>query len=245
MSFSVKEWLRSSISPQQFRKIRKTYRNALSLLYADDLNRLALIQSTDKWNFHWYTQHYQKHFSDRKYDKLNILEIGIGGYDRPEDGGDSLRMWNAYFHNATIHGMDIYDKSAHASKRIKIHRGSQVDEAFLENLVKEIGPLDIIIDDGSHINEHVITTFKLMFKHLKDGGIYAIEDTQTSYWENFGGDYHNLDKPGTMLNFFKSITDCLNVADYDKSRTEFDNKITSMHFYHNLIFIYKGDNSKM
>ena len=229
-------------------RLRSYYRKLASVIYSDDLNKLALINSTDKWGGHWYTQHYQAHFEKIRFDKMNVLEIGIGGYDRPQDGGDSLRMWKYFFSNSIIHGVDIHDKEAHAEKRIKIYRGSQVDEAFLNGIVDKVGKMDIIIDDGSHINEHVIATFKIMFKHLKDGGIYVVEDTQTSYWDNYGGDYYNLQNPKTMMNYFKTVVDDLNFADYrspSHPEAKFGNQITSMHFYHNLIVIYKGDNSKM
>jgi len=48
---------------------------------------------------------------------VNILEIGVGGYDNPNYGGNSLRMWKRYFYR---------------------------------------GKIDVIIDDGSHINQDVI-----------------------------------------------------------------------------------------
>lgn len=179
---------------------------------------------------------------------MNVMEIGIGGYDHPTNGGDSLRMWRSFFPNSIIHGVDIHDKEQHAERRIKIYRGSQVDEAFLNGIVNKVGSMDIIVDDGSHMNEHVIETFKIMFKHLKDGGIYVVEDTVTSYWPRFGGDPVNLQNPNTMMNYFKALADELNSGDWWKPENAplaFGNKITSMHFYHGLIIIYKGDNSTM
>ena len=117
----------------------------------------------------------------------------------------------------------------------------------MNEVINEIGDLDIIIDDGSHINEHVIKTFNLLFPKLKDGGIYVIEDTQTSYWDDFGGDSQDLDNSKTLMNFFKSLTDTLNNKEFiipGYKQSYFDKKIISMHFYHNLIFIYKGDNNE-
>jgi hypothetical protein len=67
--------------------------------------------------------------------------------------------------------MDIYDKSPQEESRIKIFKGSQVDYPFLDSALAEMGDLDIIIDDGSHINEHVINTFKYLFPKLKSGGM--------------------------------------------------------------------------
>jgi demethylmacrocin O-methyltransferase len=57
-----------------------------------------------------------------------------------------------------------------------------VDLPFLDSVLAEHGAPELIIDDGSHINEHIITTFKHLFPRLKEGGYYVIEDTQTSYW---------------------------------------------------------------
>lgn len=87
-------------------------------------------------------------------------------------------MWKAYF--------DIYDKTYHDEKRIKTFRGSQTDAAFLKRVAEEIGTIDIIVDDGSHYNDHVITTFKILFPLLSPRGIYVVEDIQTSYWPGEG-----------------------------------------------------------
>ena len=73
-----------------------------------------------------------------------------------------------------------------------------------------MGGVDIVIDDGSHVNEHVIKSFRTLFPFLTEGGIYAIEDTQTSYWPKFGGDSYDLNKENTTMSFLKSLTDGLN-----------------------------------
>lgn len=219
----------------------------LKIRHTFNLNKLGLMFNTDKAVGHYYLPHYQHHFWPYKFKTINLLEIGVGGYERPDYGGHSLRMWKSYFPFGKIFSLDIHDKSELQENRIKIFQGSQVDASFLEKVVHEIGDLDIIIDDGSHINEHVIETFKLLFPKLKDGGIYVIEDTQTSYWQDFGGDSQDLKNPKTMMNFFKGLTDCLNNKEFvipGYKQSYFDKKIISMHFYHNLIFIYKGDNDE-
>jgi hypothetical protein len=197
---------------------------------------------------------------------MKILEIGIGGYDDPKSGGESLRMWKNYFPNSMIYGIDIVDKKALEEDRIKIFTGSQDDEFFLNKVVTEAGELDIIIDDGSHINEHVIKSFNILFPALKEGGIYVVEDTHTSYlpslgqkWSNFGsGDLYlelwtkfggslDLNDPKTMMNFFKKLVDCLNHEEFlnpGYSPSYFDKHIVAMHFYHDLVMIYKGNNNQ-
>ncbi len=220
-------------------------------LFRKDLAKLALMFGSDKEGIHHYTQHYQRHFAPWRTKNLKVLEIGIGGYNDPKKGGESLRMWKAYFPNAQIYGIDITDKRCHEEARIKTFKGSQVDEAFLAQVVAEIGAIDIVIDDGSHLCSHVIDTFKFLFPRMKDQGIYVIEDTQTSYWEKVGGvDWggsKQLDAPHTSMNFFKSLLDCLNHDEFtmeEYTPTYYDKNIIGMHMYHNLVFIDKGPNNE-
>jgi len=237
----IKKYLKKRLSLSNLLNDFKTFGLGINL------NRLGKIYGTDKFGSHFYTTHYMTHLRRFKYKKIRLLEIGVGGYDDPNSGGQSLRMWKKYFPFGYIYSIDIYDKSQLEENRIKIFKGNQIDSKFLEEITSEIGELDIIIDDGSHINEHVIGTFNILFPKLKDGGVYIIEDTQTSYWRDFGGDSKDLNNPRTIMNYFKSLTDSLNneefiIKNYEKSY--FDKKIISMHFYHNLIFIYKGNNNE-
>ena len=219
----------------------------VSPFYARNLKMLALIHGSNKWGKHWYAQHYENHFAHVRKKKLNILEIGAGGYASPTKGGASLRMWKYYFPKSVIYSVDIYDKSLIQEKRIKIFKGNQADVTFLMDVFKEVGSLDIIIDDGSHFNEHVLTSFEVLFPLLNERGIYVIEDVQMSYWPKFGGDSENLNNPRTMMNFLKNLTDCLNHKEFIRPGylpTYFDQNIVSIHFYHNIVFIYKGRNKE-
>jgi hypothetical protein len=228
-------------------KIRYKLRSLKALFFMSNLDKLATIHKTDKNRYHFYTQHYQKHFKPFKYKKINLLEIGVGGYEHPFSGGESLRMWKTFFPFAKIFSLDIFDKSYLQEKRIKIFKGSQVDIDFLEDVCNQAGLFDLIIDDGSHINEHVIKSFEFLFPKLKKGGCYVIEDTQTSYWEEYGGSSTDFNKGGTIYCYFKSLIDSLNHEEFMISNYEtsyYDLHIISIHFYHNMIFIYKGDNNE-
>ncbi|MDJ0871495.1 MAG: CmcI family methyltransferase [Gammaproteobacteria bacterium] len=222
-------------------------------LYQDYLERkhnltaLASRYRTDKWGSHFHTPHYQRHFSKRREDPLNILEIGVGGYAHPKHGGASLRMWKAYFPNAHVYSIDIHDKTAIQEERITIFQGSQNDPAFLRQVAGKMGRIDIVIDDGSHINEHVLTSFKTLFPLLDNAGIYVVEDTQTAYWPEYGGSSTDMNHPGSALTFFKSLTDGLNHAELlipNFKPDYFQRHIVSMSFYHNLVFIQKGVNDE-
>ena len=244
---SLKTYLRERLSFKKRRILKRIYEQVITIPHVNNLSRLAQIYKTDKCGGHFYTQHYQHHFLPFKNKKINILEIGVGGYNNPIYGGDSLRMWKRFFPNANIYSLDIHDKSLLQENRIKIFRGSQVDEAFLERILNEIGELSIIIDDGSHINEHIIHTFKLLFPRLNSGGIYAVEDIQTSYWPDYGGSGVEMNKEGTAMHFLKSLIDGLNHSEFIRPGYRpnyYDKNITAIHFYHNLVFVYKGPNNE-
>ena len=132
-------------------------------------------------------------------EKINsVLEIGIGNIPlmRPMVGekyklGASLRMWRDYFPNAQIIGCDI-DRSVlfNDEERIKTFYVDQSDKGSLLSLADTVRPItetfDIIIDDGSHIEEHMRLSFQTLWKFVKPGGgIYIIEDIKSSYMEQF------------------------------------------------------------
>lgn len=215
--------------------------------YKHSLVALAEKFRTDKWGSHYYAQHYHKHFFPLRDREINILEIGVGGYDHPLRGGASLRMWKAFFPKGKVFAIDIHDKSAIEEERIRIFHGSQDDPEFLKKVAADIGRIDIIVDDGSHINRHIIETFKILFPLLADDGIYAVEDTQTAYWPTYGGSSADLNHPDSALSFFKGLTDGLNYEEFllpGYSPSYFDQRIIAMHFYHNMVFLYKGENKE-
>lgn len=209
-----------------------------------DLSSLARQFGTDKWGTHRYTPHYEHHFSKFRNEEFTLLEIGIGGYSREKQGGASLRMWKAFFPKAEIIGLDIANKSFVTEERITAVQGSQVNEPLLRTIVDSAKNLQIVVDDGSHRPEHIRATFDILFPLLPSGGLYAIEDTQTSYWPRWGGSL-DLDDKNTTMALVKSLVDGLNYEefqtdDYQPSYT--DLHVVAVHCYHNLVIIEKGTN---
>lgn len=219
-------------------------KNIAGWYFRNDLNQLARLFGSDKWGAHWYTPHYQRYFAPLRKKRLNVLEIGIGGYAQSHSGGASLRMWKAYFRKSRIVGIDLYDKRRFSEKRIDIRQCDQTDADALACLSKEYGGFDIIIDDGSHVNEDVVTTFNILFPLLRQEGIYVVEDTQTAYWPGWGG---GLDNPRTSMAFLKNLVDGLNHVEYPLANYQpsyFDRHIVEVAFFHNLVFIRKGMNDE-
>lgn len=225
--------------PEAYRqKIKRIALPAISALPIRNLELLAIKHGTDKWA-QGYIPHYQQHFGHLRRKRLNLLEIGIGTTGA-RGGGDSLRMWREFFPRATIWGVDIKDKSAHAERRINILQGDQNDPAFLRSVAAKIGSLNIVIDDGSHINEHVLTSFSTLFPLLASGGVYVIEDLVTAYYPKFGGDWGHLNNPGTSMNLLKRLCDSVNSALIPNRESEPFDLAAALHLYQGIAFITKA-----
>lgn len=165
-------------------------------LVSTRLPLLGSLNGTDK-GFCGYLPNYQRHFHGVRRRKLTILEIGV--YE-----GASLRVWRSYFPRSTIVGIDINESHVEEA-RIHFRRGSQDDPDFLAALSKEFGPLDIVIDDGSHIGRHMIASFDCLFPHVVPGGWYVIEDIATAYWPEYEGGPVGLE--GTAVAMVKGLVD--------------------------------------
>ena len=157
---------------------------------------------TDKSSFmHNYCVKYEKYLPFKRYDTLKILEIGVLR-------GESLKTWKDYFYRSHIIGIDIMPEcKKYEENRISIEIGSQADEVFLNGIFKKYNPIDMILDDGSHMNSHQIYSFEHLFGSIRSGGVYIVEDCTTSYWSDFEGGYL---KEGSTMEYFKKLTDDVN-----------------------------------
>lgn len=212
----------------------------------DPLTRLAIRYGSDKWGPHFYTPVYHELFSRLRDRPVRLLEIGVGGYDLKTSGGASLAMWAEYFPSGQITGIDVVEKRLPPHPRIAIFQGSQDDPKLLKKVCGRRGPFDVIIDDGSHVPKHVVTSFHHLFPFLVDGGIYIIEDTQTAFWPQFGG---SIQHGGDTMRLACMLIECLNHAELavvDRSRAfpPFARQIRAFRAVHNLFIIDKGDNQE-
>jgi len=170
----------------------------LSLGALDDL---AIKYKADKSSrYHNFAAKYEKLFAGMRASASSILEIGVAQ-------GQSVRMWADYFPNAVIHGADISEASRVCesySNRIKFHCLDQNNLAQLKDL-EQYSPFDIIIDDGNHWWREQIFTFEALFRYLRPGGIYVVEDSSTSYWTEYMN--HGI----SPVEYFKGLVDEVNL----------------------------------
>lgn len=188
--------------------------------------------AANKWRN--YLGIYDRHFNKFKGRSVRLLEIGVSG-------GGSLEVWRRYFgEKAVIFGIDInpacsrYDGLA-ASVRI----GSQTDTAFLKGVADEMGGIDIVIDDGSHIASHQRISFETLFPLLDQNGVYLCEDTHTAYWRGeFEGGYR---KPSNFIEVSKCLVDDIH-SHFHRSQSglkDANKTIYGLHFYSGIVVIEK------
>lgn len=151
------------------------------------LDQIAIAHGTDKatkhaTGAHGYTPHYDRLFEPYRHSFIKVLEIGVGG-------GESIRTWLEYFENAEVYGVDIVHDTnpyntavAKEIPRYIFSSGDQSSDIFWANFVGVFGPhFDIIIDDGGHYNDQIITTWCALWGALSPGGLYCIEDLGVCY----------------------------------------------------------------
>ena len=113
-------------------------------------------------------------------------------------------MWREYFPAGSIFALDLYDKTPHNQDRVRIFQGSQADPAILRQVAAEIGQIDVVLDDGSHVSQHIITSFEVLFPLLAPGGLYIVEDIGTAYWPDYGGS-EDFTCATTSVGYFKRL----------------------------------------
>jgi hypothetical protein len=178
---------------------------------------------------------YERHFAQFKHKSLTFFEIGVFK-------GGSLAMWQKYFGPlCRIVGLDINPEcKQHEAPGIDVRIGDQSDERFLQSVIDEFGAPDVVLDDGSHVMDHINKTFDFLYQKLPKNGVYMVEDLHTAYWEEFGGGVH---RPDTFMNRAKGFADSLN-ADHSRGAipSDFITKHTfGISFYDSIVVLERGD----
>jgi cephalosporin hydroxylase len=134
------------------------------------LDELGIKRVTDKCSLeHDYLRKYERLFRPFRDLPITVLEIGVF------DGG-SLHLWEDYFSRATIVGIDINrDCKKYEGGRRIVEIASQADETVMKMIGARYTPT-IIIDDGSHRADHILSSFDCLYPTLRSGGIYIVED---------------------------------------------------------------------
>lgn len=145
-----------------------------------ELCELARKHLTDKGGQHYhagdtchaYTPVYHEMLGHRRDKIKNVLEIGV-------NHGCSVVMWEEYFPNAHIIGLDsnggCYRGPGHLG-RVSVRMADQNNGADLDRETADVPEFDLIVDDGSHEFEHQVFSARHLLSRLAPDGLYVIED---------------------------------------------------------------------
>ena len=147
----------------------------------------GIIAPSRRWMCNNYVDCYTAYFEAFRHKPITILEIGIGvtgpnwntkiTQGGNAGGGASLKMWNEYFSKANFEFIDINPAKQFDNNRTKTFVVDQSDKGQLKDYVADRkNVFDFIIDDGSHKGSHQQISLEVLWKMLKPGGIYFIED---------------------------------------------------------------------
>ena len=146
------------------------------------LQELVDDSKTDKNTTHSYLPLYQELLINKKETAKNVLEVGVGS-------GGSLKLWNDFFTNATIYGIDISCMDPKWDfiqnyERIVLYTSQDAynEEVFKSIFLEKNIKFDLLLDDGPHTIESMIQFIKLYSQLMKDDGIFIIEDIQSWDW---------------------------------------------------------------
>jgi hypothetical protein len=185
---------------------------------------------------HNYLIRYDHVFGAARLKVKRMVEIGV-------QSNASVEMWRDYFPNAEIIGIDIDPECKRFERdRIKIVIGDQTDRAFLETFAREnFGTIDIIVDDGLHTPNAILTSFSSLYPALSTHGIYAIEDliehdyvprlvaditAAINYWPDHAGKFWPV------------------LDDLGPESTWFARHTTGVEFYRFILFVKRGLNPR-
>jgi hypothetical protein len=181
---------------------------------------------------------YQQFFQNSQGQPVRMLEIGVSK-------GGSLDMWRKFFGDeAVIFGIDIDPECKKFNdKSAQVRIGSQDDRDFLKSVVDEMGGVDIVLDDGSHVSSHIRTSFEVLFPLLSENGTYMIEDLHAAYWENYGGGYQ------TPKSFFTDISQMVDDMHHwhhphGQKIDACANSLASLHVYDSVVVLNKSTQPK-
>ena len=203
---------------------------------------------------------------------LAILEIG-------SLTGESAQAWTEYFGPNTYVDMITYggkgDHLKFNNPTVECKRGNTgedeegndagqcghihtfyCDQSDAEKLEKEViaerpEGWDIVIDDGSHVPAHNIISFEVLWKNVRPGGIYVVEDIETSYYPKVMTMRLASSPPSPLnaLSRFRQYADVINrgyIGPHGRmySLFEGDDSIMEIGYARNVIFIRKSLDGK-
>jgi hypothetical protein len=180
--------------------------------------------------WHGYLSFYEKLFETKRNTYSFFFEIGI-------DQGGSILAWKEYFQNCHIYGIDLKIPNCVVNEsRISVSICDQENTSQLEDTIKNWNnPLfDCILDDGGHTVKQQRISIETLWKHVKKGGYYIIEDLHTNIQE-FQGVHPHISKNSGHINENPTVHEKI-ISTMRGSKTQFKipfEEIDEIYYYCN------------
>ena len=189
-------------------KIKNKINIDLDNINRDTLDELFHYYGSDKANIfkktqdqgHGFSRFYTQHLEHLKEREIKILEIG-------SYAGASASAFVKYFPNSKVYCFDInISKFIYYSKNMHVFGLYIKDQKKVEKILSKINLesnsnfFDVIIDDGSHYLSDILFSLKTLFKYIKKGGIYVIEDFNHPNYYDYNRDIEHILVGQTLRN---------------------------------------------
>lgn len=190
---------------------------------------IAIEKGTDKVTMHTYHDMYERYLPALRNRRIKLLEIGGVDCSMANGPGPSYYTWLEYFPYAELYFIETdaacvekWRERLRGAKMVMV--GNQADEAFLESFYSSLVmndpefAFDVIIDDGGHMMDQQLVSLQTLWKAVKPGGTYFVEDLETSYLEEYGGGRAaagagGLRRKDTMVQFIQKMAEDLMYPD--------------------------------
>jgi hypothetical protein len=158
-----------------------------------------------------YASYFSRH---QDFKPQRVFELGIW------DGG-SIAFWFELFHPLKHVAVDLAPKKDSAYfERYVSSRGlesrittfwqtDQSDKARLQQIAREQfgAPLDLVIDDASHLYGPTKASFEALFPLVRPGGLYIIEDWAWDHWGEFQSTSHPWANETALTRFIFDVVE--------------------------------------
>jgi cephalosporin hydroxylase len=148
----------------------------------------------------------------------NIFELGILR-------GGSVAFWYELFHPRKHVAIDLITKKTNRyfqeyvrlnnlEGRIKTYwETDQINSRRVKDIceIEFDSPIDLVVDDASHMYEETKASFETLFPLLRPGGIYIIEDWAWAYWPEFQSPEHPWSKKTKLSRLIYELIDAIGV----------------------------------
>lgn len=174
-----------------------------------------------------YFQVYEQLFAPYVGRPIVFVEVGVLN-------GGSLFMWREYFGpQARIIGVDANPQARQWEQHgFEVHIGDQSSEAFWDDFYRQVGDIDILLDDGGHTNAQQTVTAARAFARVRDGGLVVVEDVHASYMREF-------DNPSrrAFTKFAAHVADSVNrrFGPLPRPRNDYWKHVYSVSFFESIV----------